>query len=99
MTDVPKMIRELADQGKLVETCWRAMRTSTLPKHAPASMVKALRHAYFMGAHNVFASMMILFDTDEGLTEIDTARINSIDNELQAFIAEVEKAALKPTEN
>lgn len=86
-----RLTRELADQGKLIESGWVALRLMTLPLDAPAVQLQEMRNAYFAGAQHLFGSLMSgVLDPDAEPTEADRRRMDLIDQELRTFIAEFE---------
>lgn len=77
-----------ADEGKIIELGWLSLRAQVIPKDAPQIQLDEMRQAFFAGAQHLFGSLMTMPDPDSEPTECDFRRMNSIDKELQSFIAE-----------
>lgn len=84
-----ELVKKLADEGRVVEGGWAAMRLLTVPPDAPAIQVNEMRKAFFMGAQHLYASIMEIMDKDREPTERDFKRMELIHNELEAFRKEV----------
>lgn len=80
--------KRLADDGKIVESGWAALRHLLGPQ-TPEIQVSEMRKAYFFGAQHLFASMMSVLDDGAEPTEQDLRRLDLIDKELKAFIDEM----------
>lgn len=80
--------RELAEQGRFIEAgfCLRILSTAALP---PEQM-EEIRNAFFAGAHHLFVTLVAIFTLAPGVspTADDYARMEQIEAELDAFIAE-----------
>ena len=84
------LVKQMADDGRLIEMGWIAMRRTVVPFDAPPVQVSEMRMAYMAGAQHVFASMMSFLDPGEEPTERDMMRVEQIHNELEAFRKEME---------
>lgn len=89
--NLEKLTGELAEEGRLIEAGWQALRLMVIPPGAPAVQLKEMRKAYFSGAQHLFASLAVLFDgsKDGEVGEADLARVDQIHDELEAFIEEL----------
>lgn len=95
MSDKEKVIRitrALADQGKLIEAGWMGLRLLAVAPDAPAIQIEEMRNAFFAGAQHVFSSLISMTDDNtEEPTETEMRRMELIDTELKAFIAEFKR--------
>jgi hypothetical protein len=53
-----QLSRRLADDGRLIEAGWVALRIQAIPHDAPAVQLQEMRMAYMAGAQRLFASIM-----------------------------------------
>jgi hypothetical protein len=83
-----RLSRELADQGKLIEAGWVALRAVAIPLNAPPIQLEEMRMAFFAGAQHLFSSIMAILEPGAEPTDNDLARLDLIDKELRDFIAE-----------
>ncbi len=83
-----KITAEAVDEGKIIEAGWLALRAQAIPADAPQIQLDEMRQAFFAGAQHLFGSIMTMLDPDSEPTERDMRRMDSIDKELQAFIAD-----------
>lgn len=84
-----RLSRELTDQGRLIEAGWISLRLAAIPLNAPPVQLEEMRNAFFAGAQHLFGSLMTILDPGEvEPTDQDLARMDLIDAELKAFIAE-----------
>lgn len=88
---------ELADSGKLIEAGWVAMRLACNLVDAPTDQLREMRTAFFGGAQHLFGSIMTVLEPGEEPTDKDLQRMDLIDKELKAFIADF-SAKYLPTE-
>jgi hypothetical protein len=84
------LTRKLADEGKLIEAGWVAMRLQAIPLNAPAGQLHEMRLAFMAGAQHLFASMMGMLDPEPTETPDDMRRMDLIHQELDAFRRELE---------
>jgi hypothetical protein len=77
-----------ADEGKIIELGWLLLRVQAIPKDAPQIQLDEMHQAFFAGAQHLFSSIMTMLDPNSEPTERDLRRMNSIDKELQSFIAD-----------
>jgi hypothetical protein len=96
MTDNPKqrellegLSRELTDKGQLIEAGWVALRASAVPLDASEDQLREMRMAFFAGAQHLFGSIMTILDPEAEPTEADLKRMESINDELNKFLAEM----------
>jgi hypothetical protein len=76
---------KLADEGKLIEAGWVAMRRSCMPADAPEVQVRAMRMAFMAGAQHLFASVMAVLDPGDEPSVADLKRMSLISAELSSF--------------
>lgn len=93
MTNIPRealvaLQRNLVDRGLLIEAGWIGLRLACIPDDASELQLDEMRGAFFAGAQHLFASMMDILEPDAEPTEKDLARMDLIDKELRAFIAD-----------
>lgn len=88
--------RKLADDGKLIEAGWVALRLKAMAPDAPPIQVREMRMAFMAGAQHLFASIMTILDPGDEPSEADLARMSLISNELETFGNEL--VAWLPTE-
>lgn len=82
--------RELTDNGKLIEAGWVGLRLACDLHDAPALQLQEMRQAFFAGAQHLFSSIMTILEPGAEPTDKDLKRIDLIDRELRAFIADFE---------
>ena len=80
-----QLTKRLADEGKLIEAGWVAMRLHVIPLDAPADQLQEMRLAYMAGAQHLFSSIMDALDLDQEPTDADMRRMDLIDKELRTF--------------
>lgn len=80
--------RRLTDKGLLIEAGWIGLRIACIPPDASELQLDEMRGAFFAGAQHLFSSMMSILDEDREPTENDLRRMDLIDKELRAFIAD-----------
>lgn len=90
-----RLTKQLADEGKLIEAGWVAMRLVAIPLNAPANQLHEMRLAFMAGAQHLFGSMMGLLDPEPTVTLDDMRRMDLIHQELEAFRRELELWAAK----
>lgn len=78
--------RRLADEGKLVEAGWVALRLTCIPAGAPEAQLREMRIAFMSGAHHLFTSCMMTLDEGDEATLADMRRMDKIAKELDAFL-------------
>jgi hypothetical protein len=83
-----RMHDELADSGKLIEAGWVGMRLACDLVNAPADQLREMRMAFFAGAQHLFGSIMTVLEPGDEPTATDLRRLDLIDKELKAFIAD-----------
>lgn len=80
-----QITKELAEQGKLIEGGWAALRLMAIPPDAPDIQIRAMRMAYMAGAQHLWASIMAIFDSGEEPTQADLKKMELINTELEAW--------------
>jgi hypothetical protein len=85
-----RLTKQLADDGKLIEAGWVAMRLHAIPLNAPANQLHEMRLAFMAGAQHLFASMIGMLDPEPTETLDDMRRMDLIHKELDAFRGELE---------
>lgn len=83
------LTRRLADDGKLIEAGWVALRLSAIPLDASAVQLSEMRLAFMSGAQHLFASIMGMLDPGSDETPADLRRMDLINQELEAFTEEL----------
>jgi hypothetical protein len=91
-----QLSRRLADEGKLIEAGWVALRIQTIPLDAPAVQLQEMRMAYMAGAQHLFSSIMTILEPGQDETEADLTRMDLIHKELETFSKELELRASRP---
>lgn len=84
-TDLEQKMRELTDQGLLIEAGWISLRSLAFATASTAEL-EQLRNAFFAGAQHLLASIIFILEPGTEPTEADLARMDHIDAELKAFI-------------
>jgi hypothetical protein len=82
--------RKLADEGKLIEAGWVALRIMAIADDAPAVQLAEMRMAFMAGAQHLFGSILTMLDPGTEETEADLTRMDLIQKELDSFGAELE---------
>jgi hypothetical protein len=85
-----QLSRKLADEGKLIEAGWVALRVQAIPLNAPAVQLDSMRMAYMAGAQHLFASIIGMLDDATEETEADMRRMDLINQELEAWRKKLE---------
>ena len=90
----PKLIQEisqrLADEGKIIEAGFAALRAMAIPRDAPQIQIDEMRMAYMAGAQHLFSCIMVSMDPGKEPTEKDMERIDLIHKELEAWRAKIQ---------
>jgi hypothetical protein len=87
------LAKALADDGKLIEAGWIALRVAAIPTDAPDVQIKEMRLAFMAGAQHLFTSIINTLDPEEEPTEADMRRMELINRELAAFADELKRDA------
>jgi hypothetical protein len=93
---IEEMVKRLADEGKLLEAGWVAMRRSPLLSHASGPMLEISRISYLAGCQHLFTSIMAMMDPGVMETENDLRRMDLIAKELDGVTQEL-KLRILPT--
>lgn len=94
---VRRLTAELTDKGKLIEAGWVGLRYAAVADDAPQDQLTEMRQAFFAGAQHLFSSIMSILDPGSEPTDRDLRRMDFIDKELRAFLADF-KAKHLPTQ-
>jgi len=92
-----RLTKQLADDGKLIEAGWVALRLQAISVDAPAIQLNEMRLAYMAGAQHLFASITNMLDPGTDETDADLSRMDLIHKELEAFRPELERWAGRAT--
>lgn len=84
----------LTDEGKIIEAGWLSLKALWIAPDAPQEQIDQLRMAFFAGAQHLFGSIMSFLDAGEEPTERDLRRMDMVDKELRAFLADFQNRAL-----
>lgn len=81
---------------KLIERTWASYMADVMPKDAGALQIKETRQAFYCGAAVLFTAMTSELFFDEGPTDTpnDIAKMQMIQDEVDAFGAEIDLAVL-----
>ena len=94
-----KVIAELskaaAGQGRLIELGWLALRMLVISPSASEVQLREMRFAFFSGAQHLFASILAVMDEDREPTPDDLKKMDLIDKELKAWVAEAAERVRK----
>lgn len=82
--------KDAADNGKLIETGFDALRTMAIAPDAPQIQVDEMRLAFMAGAQHLWASVMSVLDPGPGETPGDMMRMAKIQAELDAWQQTIE---------
>jgi hypothetical protein len=85
-----RLTKQLADEGRLIEAGWVALRLECVPLNAPAVQLEEMRNAYMAGAQHLFASMLGMLDPGTEETPDDMRRMDLIAREMEVFGKELE---------
>ncbi len=85
-----QLTKRLADEGKLIEAGFVAMRLTCIPDNAPPEQLREMQMAFMAGANHLFASIMNFLDPGMEETDDDMRRMDLIDKELRDWGAAFE---------
>jgi hypothetical protein len=91
-----RLTKQYADEGRMVEAGWVALRALHLGPTASEEQVQDMRFAYMAGAQHLFTSIMGIMDAGEEPTEHDYKMLDLIHKELEAYRKELELRFGKP---
>jgi hypothetical protein len=91
-----QLSRKLADEGRLIEAGWVALRIQAIPNNAPAVQLQEMRMAFMAGAQHLFSSIMTILEDGVMETEADMTRMELISKELETFEQELRLRVGKP---
>jgi len=89
------MCKKFADQGRLIEIGWIALRFTAISDDAPEVQLNEMRYAFFAGAQHLLGSMMQILEPGEDATANDLGRMNLIAAELDAFGQEIKNRGIQ----
>jgi hypothetical protein len=85
-----RLTKQLADDGKLIEAGWVALRLAAMPPDAPPVQLTEMRMAFMAGAQHLFSSIISMLEPGSDETPTDLRRMDLIHKELEAFRKELE---------
>jgi hypothetical protein len=74
---------------KIIEAAWISYAERVIPATAPPVQYQECRRAFYAGAGGLFAGIMTVLDPGAEPTEADCARMESIQNELDGYLADL----------
>lgn len=80
-----RLTRELADEGKLIESGWIGLRLAAIPMDAPAIELEEMHKAYMAGAQHLWSSIMTMLDPGAEPTDADMRKMDLIADELDTY--------------
>lgn len=89
-----KLIKSLADSGRLVEAGWISLRVAVIPADASEIQLSEMRKAFFSGAQHIFSSIMNFLEEGTEPTGKDLNRMDLLHQELQGFVKELKEQIL-----
>lgn len=81
-----QIMKDLTDQGLIIEGGWRSLRMMSLPPETPQAQLDEMRTMFFAGAQHLFSSIMNVLEPGTERTDADLDRIGLIEKELKTFI-------------
>ncbi len=91
-----QLTKRLADDGRLIEAGWVAMRLAFIPENATGNQLDIMRFAYMAGAQHLFSSILAMLDHGADEAPAEMKRMDLINKELEAFTKEMELRVAKP---
>jgi hypothetical protein len=91
-----QLSRKLADEGRLIEAGWVALRLMICPGDTSAEQLTDMRFVYMAGAQHLFASIMMMLEPGPDETAVDVSRMDKISRELETFYEEVKLRVARP---
>jgi len=82
---------KLADEGRLIEAGWQALRAMAIKPNATEVQLKEMRFAFFAGAQHLFGSLSTIVGKRDTPTAADLHRLEQITKELEGFIRNFEQ--------
>lgn len=73
----------------LIAEAWEKFHRQVLPATAPAAQHDGMRYAFYAGAYDLFRTLMAILDPGTEPTARDLAQMTALDDELEAWRAEV----------
>lgn len=87
------LTKRFADEGKLIEAGFAALRITSIPAAASETQVREMRMAFMAGAQHLFGSIMSILEPGADPTTGDLRRLDLINAELEAFAREMKLRA------
>lgn len=87
--DHDRLVRELADNGKIIEAGFVGLQLTCIPPDASATQIKEMRKAFFAGAQHLWVSIMGMLEAGEDATPADLRRMELINSELEYFVKQL----------
>lgn len=81
---IDAITKHWADQGKIIEGGWQALKITALQGAEPLQ-ISEMRKAYWLGAQHLWASVFSFLEQRIEPTEADLHRMTLIHDELEAF--------------
>jgi hypothetical protein len=82
---VDELVKQMADDGRLIESGWVALRSLAIPADASDVQISEMRMAYMAGAQHLFTTIMVILDPGMEPTDEDLRRMELINKELDVF--------------
>lgn len=92
---VKKLTNECMKQGKIIEAGWNSFRLMAIRKDTSQETLKSMRDIFFAGAQHLFASILCSLDEGQNPTMEDLDRMDKIDAELRAYIAQLKEEQMQ----
>jgi hypothetical protein len=91
-----QLTKRLADDGRLIEAGWVALRLAIIPENATGNQLDSMRFAYMAGAQHLFSSILAMLEPGADEVPAEVKRMDLINKELEAFTKEMELRVAKP---
>jgi biotin synthase-like enzyme len=85
--EVEEVARDLCARGQILLAGWIAYKHLVVGQHAPAPQLEIARMAFYAGAQHLFGTLLALLDPDAEPTERDLHMMQSVNSELEAYLA------------
>src|SRR5262245_37800692 len=81
--------REAIKQGLLIKAGWIGYKMMVLPPDAPQVQIDECRLAFYAGCQHLWGTLTNILDPEADVTDDDVSKMDSINNEMLAFYAEI----------
>ena len=88
---VDELSKKLTDEGKIIEAGFVGYRVLAMSPDAPQIQIDECRFAFMAGAQHLFGSINAIMDADREPTANDMRRMDQINDELNRFVAEMQR--------